>query len=124
MVLGTAGGVGMAGSEVPQHQQDGQPAAPCPAQGGGSTAGLSRISSAQAPAGSGMGMKVTTLSSSGSLGGMKAAGSPAEGCAGEAAAGSRVLSARQMPPLPIISSSFLIYLNKQAECLPQLEVFE
>lgn len=27
-------------------------------------------------------------------------------------------------PLPIISNSFLIYLNKHALCLPQLEVFE
>lgn len=32
--------------------------------------------------------------------------------------------AQQMPPQPIISNSFLIYLNKQAACLPQLEVFE
>lgn len=53
-------------------------------------------------------------------------GGDTDGAQGEVAEGWRrcATGTQQMPPWPIISNSFLIYLNKQAACLPQLEVFE
>lgn len=49
---------------------------------------------------------------------------PRRGTRGGRGQPSRAQVGQQMPPLAIISNSFLIYLNKQAVCLPQLEVFE
>lgn len=104
----------MAPGEGPSPAEGSQPrpAAPSPAQRRlrGSTAGLSRIGPRWAPAGRAQrGEPGTPRGSAGSRGTRPAAAVS--------------VRAQPQPPLPIISDSFLIYLNKQA-ALTSAEVFE
>lgn len=111
-------GAGSAGDMAPGEGSQQRPAAPRPPQRpprGGSTAGLSRIGPEWAPQGWGQG----TGHPAWLRGRRRDEGTG--GCAREMPAVS--VGAQPEPPLPIISNSFLIYLNKQA-ALTSAEVFE